>query len=95
MEYFVQHEAGDQHGVFFILQDGERVGELTYQRVSAKLAIIDHTEVIPRLRGGGVARKLFDAAVAWARGNHVKLGATCSYAVALLARDPSVQDVRG
>jgi predicted GNAT family acetyltransferase len=94
MEYPVQHEAGMQGGVFFIVQDGERIAEMTYQRAGATLAIIDHTEVTPGLRGRGVARKLFDAAVAWARENQVKLGATCSYAVVLLARDPSVQDVR-
>jgi predicted GNAT family acetyltransferase len=91
----VQHEEHGQRGTFFILQDGERIGEMTYRRAGAALAIIDHTEVVPRLRGKAIARKLFDAAVKWARDNQIRLGATCSYAEVQLARDPSLQDVRG
>jgi uncharacterized protein len=95
MEGIVQHEERGQLGTFFIMQEGQRVGEMTYRRAGAGLAIIDHTEVVPRLRGKGVARKLLDAAVKWARGNHIRLGATCSYAEVQLERDPSLQDVRG
>ena len=95
MDGNVQHEEHGQHGTFFILQDGQRIGEMTYRRAGSALAIIDHTEVLPRLRGKGVARKLFDAAVKWARENHIRLGATCSYAILQFARDPSLADVRG
>jgi uncharacterized protein len=91
----IQHEERGQHGVFFLLRDGQRIGEMTYRRESPSLAIIDHTEVAPGLRGKGFARKLLDAAVKWARENQVRLGATCSYAVVQFARDPSLQDVRG
>ncbi|MHB0964643.1 MAG: GNAT family N-acetyltransferase, partial [Gemmatimonadaceae bacterium] len=45
------------------------------------------------LRGQGVARLLLDAAVRWARENHTKLSATCAYAAAQFARDPSLSDV--
>ncbi|MEO8316355.1 MAG: GNAT family N-acetyltransferase [Pseudomonadota bacterium] len=95
MELVVEHFAEGNHGTFLIMQAGQRVGEMTYRKESVSLAIIDHTEVTPSLRGGGVARKLLDAAVQWARDNHIRLGATCSYAVVQFARDPSIQDVRG
>jgi uncharacterized protein len=95
MEGIVQHDERGQLGTFFIMQDGQRIGEMTYRRAGPALAIIDHTEVVPRLRGKGVARKLFDAAVNWARGNHIRLGATCSYAKVQLERNPTLQDVRG
>jgi uncharacterized protein len=95
MERVVEHEESGQRGAFFILQDAERVAEMTYRRAGALLAIIDHTEVAPRLRGQGVARNLLDAAVKWARVNQMKLGATCSYAMLQFARDKTIQDVRG
>jgi predicted GNAT family acetyltransferase len=95
MEGVVEHAERDNRGSFFILQDGQRIAEMTYRRAGGQLAIIDHTEVLPSLRGKGVARQLLDAAVQWARDNHMKLGATCSYAVLQFARDKSIQDVRG
>lgn len=95
MSSAVRHEQRGEGGIFFIEQDGEQVAEMTYHRGGQALVIIDHTEVAPRLRGQGVARKLLDAAVQWARDNHIRVGATCSYVVAQFARDASIQDVRG
>jgi predicted GNAT family acetyltransferase len=95
MARVVEHEDRDQNGAFFIMEDGERIAEMTYSRASPTLAIIDHTYVEPRLRGQNVARSLLDAAVKWARESHVRLGATCSYVVVQFARDASIQDVRG
>lgn len=92
MQYQVQHEEQGQRGEFFIQQDGRRIAEMTYRR-HASIATIDHTEVDMALRGGGVARKLVDSAVAWARSSGVKLRSTCSYASAVLARDASLRDV--
>jgi uncharacterized protein len=91
----IQHEDQPQHGVFFIEQDGQRIAEMTYRRVSAALVVIDHTEVSPVLRGKGIARKLVDAAVQWARASQTKLTSTCSYASAIFARDASIRDVLG
>jgi predicted GNAT family acetyltransferase len=47
------------------------------------------------LRGQGVARRLLDAAVAWARQNNTKISATCSYVTARYASEPSIGDVVG
>jgi predicted GNAT family acetyltransferase len=91
----IRHEDTGQRGAFFILHDGERIAEMTYRRASPALIIVDHTEVAPRLRGQGVARRLLDAAAQWARSNQIKLGATCSYVVVQLARDKSLLDIRG
>lgn len=92
-EYSIAHEEHGTRGAFFIEQNGQRIAELTYGRTSAGVANIDHTEVDASLRGQGVARKLLDAAVRWARETHTQLSATCSYAVAQFARDPSLRGV--
>ena len=47
----------------------------------------------PEFEGKGLARKLFDAAVAWARETDTKVMSTCSYSSAQFQRDKSVQDV--
>ena len=91
----ISHEERGNRGVFFIDSGGERVAELTYQKLGASRILVDHTEVRPNLRGQGVARRLVDAAVAWARQNNTKISATCPYVVAQFARDASIGDVKG
>jgi predicted GNAT family acetyltransferase len=93
VELNIAHEETGHRGAFFIEQDGKRVAEMTYSRANAALVIIDHTEVAPSLGGQGVARKLLDATVAWARQTQTKIMATCPYASAQFAKDPSIRDV--
>ena len=66
---------------------------MTYTRTDEKLIIVDHTEVHAALRGLGVARKLLDALVAWARSTQTRVMATCPYARAQFEKDPSIRDV--
>lgn len=95
MSDLVQHTEHGNSGAFFIEKDGARIAEMTYQRIGDARVVIDHTFVDPSLRGKGVARRLLDAAVAWARGSNTKISATCSYVVLQFARDKSLADVQG
>lgn len=94
MQHEVSHVEHGGRGRFFIDEDGEPVGELTYRRLGPASILIDHTEVSPHLRGRGVARALLDAVVAWARGNGTRISATCSYVLAQFARDRLLRDVQ-
>src|SRR5215510_6359581 len=89
----VEHVEDDGRGAFFVAKEGVRLAEMTYSRAGDDLVIIDHTEVNDRLRGLGVARKLLDAAVAWARSTKTRVMATCPYAKAQFERDASIRDV--
>lgn len=89
----IDHREDDGRGGFFVEREGIRLAEMTYARVDEKLVIIDHTLVDDRLRGLGVARRLLDTAVAWARESGTKLAATCPYAKAQFEKDASIQDV--
>jgi predicted GNAT family acetyltransferase len=93
MKHSIEHEEKGHRGAFFILEDGKRVAEMTYSRANATLVIIDHTEVAASLGGQGVGRSLLDATVAWARETHTKIMATCPFASAQFAKDPSIRDV--
>ena len=93
MENPVRHEEDGHRGAFFIEESGKRVAEMTYSRANASLIIIDGTEVDDELSGRGVGRSLLDAAVAWARESNTKVIATCPFATAQFAKDPSIRDV--
>lgn len=89
----IEHEEADGRGAFFVARQGVRLAEMTYSRTGPDHVIIDHTEVHDALRGLGVARRLLDTAVAWARETKTKVSATCPYAHAQFEKDPSIRDV--
>jgi predicted GNAT family acetyltransferase len=89
----VSHEEREGRGAFFFEREGVRLAELTMTRAGPHVVIIDHTEVHPKAQGMGVARRLLDAAVLWARESGSKVIATCPYAKAQFAKDPSIRDV--
>jgi uncharacterized protein len=91
----VRMEEQGHRGAFFIEQEGRRLAELTFSATpDGKIVILDHTEVSDSLRGQGVARKLVEAAVAWARRTEVKLMPLCPFAKAVFDREPQFGDVR-
>ena len=90
----VAHEEHDGRGSFFVERDGERIGEMTYQRIGDALIRIDHTEVKSSLRRQGIARTLLDAAVAYARQNGTRIVSRCPYVTAQFERDATLADVR-
>ena len=83
----IRHERAAAGGEFILERGGERVGELVYS-LAGRHMTIRHTGVDPAVRGRGVARKLVDAAVQFAREEHLKLASRCSYASAVFARSP-------
>jgi predicted GNAT family acetyltransferase len=89
----IRHEEAGKRGAFFIERDGQRIARQTYVRTAEHHVLIDHTEVDPSLKGQGVARRLLDALVAWARATGTRVAATCSYARAQFEKDPSIRDV--
>lgn len=89
----IGHEESGHRGAFFYTRDGKRLAGMTYSRASATLIIVDHTEVDDSLMGQGVARRLLDALVVWARETRTKVMATCPYAIAQFSKDASIRDV--
>jgi uncharacterized protein len=89
----IEHEEADGRGAFFVARNGARLAEMTYSRVDEHMIIVDHTETQDALRGMGVARKLLDTLVAWARDTATRVMATCPYARAQFEKDASIRDV--
>jgi predicted GNAT family acetyltransferase len=89
----VHHAEEGGRGAFFVERGGLRLAEMTYSRAGERLIIVDHTEVHAKLQGMGVARRLLDTLVAWARQTGTTVTATCPYAKAQFAKDDSIRDV--
>lgn len=92
-EFAITHEEDARGGEFLLSVEGREVGELTYSRRGESLVVFNHTGVRPEFEGHGWARKLFDAAVAWARETNTKVISTCTYASAQFRRDDSLHDI--
>ena len=70
----------------FTARLGEKeAGWLSY-KLGAGTMTIDHTFVAEDCRGQGIARKLVDAAEAFAKHEGLKTAATCSYAAGVLKK---------
>jgi predicted GNAT family acetyltransferase len=82
-----------REGAFYAMEEGIRMGEMTYYWTSDRLMVIDHTGVEPEFEGRGVGKALFSQAIAFARKNKVKIVPVCPFVVALFRRDPEVRDV--
>ena len=90
----VQREQKAHRGVFYIDDGDRRLAALTYSAApDGKLVILEHTEVDESLRGQGIARRLVEAAVTWAREQHIKLVPVCPFAKAVFDREPAFGDV--
>lgn len=74
-------------GSFFIDQEGRQVAELDFE-VNGNILNAYHTGVRPELEGQGIAGKLFDELVKYARENEYKVIPSCSYILAKFRRRP-------
>ena len=76
-----------QQGSFFIMQNGRQIAELDFE-VKNNVLNAYHTGVRPELEGQGIAGKLFDEMVKYARENNYKVIPSCSYISAKFRRRP-------
>lgn len=68
-------------------------GIITFVAEGDNTIIIDHTIVKEELRGMGIARKLVDRVVEYAREEDLKIIPQCSYAVKVLTTNDEYKDV--
>lgn len=89
----IRHNRQTGQGAFLAMENGHNVGKLTYVYVKEKTIRIDHTRVHPSQRGKGLAHRLIEAAVAYARAEGLSIMPVCSFAVAEFKRHPEYADV--
>ena len=75
---------------FVLRVNGERLGFLDYTRPEVGVMLIEYVEVSPQLRGTGLGKQLVEKAVAFAKDNSLRVVPICSYARAVIQRDPAM-----
>ena len=89
-----QHKDNGQQGEFFTLNDaGQRIAEISYVWRNENTIVADHTWVDDCLRGQGVARKLLDVLVEFAREKNIAVIPLCPFAKSVFDKDASIRDV--
>lgn len=93
----VSIEREELNGVHeFVLRiDGERLGFLEFTRPQVGLMRIEYVEVSPELRGTGLGHQLVSKAVDFARDAELRVVPICSYARAVIERDPAMSTLLG
>ena|SRR5690606_3656658 len=84
-------QEGNQESGRFVTEDG--LGEIIYSKAQDGVITVEHTEVDSSLKGKGVGKQLVHAIADWARKENLKLIPQCTYARAVMQRDPSFKDV--
>ena len=92
-DHAITHVESHDIGAFVIHEDQKRIAEMVYRRLGEDHILVEHTKVDESLRGQGIARRLLDTLVAWARANAQRVSATCPYARAQFEKDTGIQDV--
>ncbi|MYL45745.1 GNAT family N-acetyltransferase [Virgibacillus halodenitrificans] len=81
---------------FFIGEDQDQpLAEISFIPGEGNSIIVDHTVVSAELQGQGIAGKLVDRLVQYAREEGLKINPQCSYAQKKLENTPEYQDVLG
>jgi hypothetical protein len=75
------------HGAFSIMEGAEQLGEMVVS-VSDKNLTVYHTEVSAQAEGKGLAKKMLNAMVVYARNHGLKVIPLCPYVHAQFKRHP-------
>ncbi|QLB13542.1 hypothetical protein EV697_10916 [Bisgaardia hudsonensis] len=76
----IQHIQDEGNGEFFLLDEqGNKIAELTYFFENENTINANHTYVSDKLRGQGVAARLYLALVEFVEQNQLNLIPSCSY----------------
>jgi len=88
----VSIEREELNGVHeFVLRiNGERLGFLEFTRPEVGVMRIEYVEVSPELRGTGLGKQLVEKAVSFAKEASLRVVPICSYARAVIHRDPAM-----
>ncbi|QHJ69282.1 MULTISPECIES: GNAT family N-acetyltransferase [Planococcaceae] len=90
---FKMVELGQDEFAFRNEDNGTVNGEITWTQM-ADVMVVEHTFVNENMRNQGLAKKLVDRAVEYARENEYKIEPVCSYVATVFDRYDEYEDVK-
>lgn len=76
----------------FVVRTPQGEAECCYRRQDG-LLLVTHTEVPPALEGRGLAARVVEATLGWARQEGLKVRPLCSYVAVYMRRHPQTRDL--
>ena len=89
----IKHDQSETKGIFEAIEEGVKIGEMTYSVAGTDKIIIDRTEVSPESKGQGVGKIMLGKAVEYARDHQLKILPLCPFAKRMFEKDVDIRDV--
>ncbi len=89
----IKHHNSNDDGIFYLDDNGKRMGDMRYLINANNTMDVYHTEVAKEIEGQSWGKQLVEAAVKYARQNNLKIVPTCTFAQSVFAGTPKFQDV--
>lgn len=93
-EPLLDHLTNDRGGAFVLIDDGERVAEMTYVGAGERRVIADHTWVSDKGRGRGWGDTMFRALIAWAEETETTIVPLCPFVKSRFEKHPELAHLR-
>ena len=87
MEEITLQLSEKNHGAFFVKEGEEQLGEMVLS-ISDKNLTVYHTEVSPKAEGKGLAKKMLESMVDYARKNNLQVIPLCPFVRVQFERHP-------
>ncbi len=89
----IKHHHTPDDGMFYIDDNGQRLGDMRYMITDDGKMDIYHTEVEPEAKGQGLGKQLIEAGVNYARKGDMKIIPSCTFAQTVFAGHSEFKDV--
>jgi len=90
----INHKETEGQGMFFMEDKDGIISELTYSLQDNGIMVIDHTETREAAKGKGLASKLVEKSVSYAKENDLMIDPICPFAEDQFNKNKEYQEVR-
>ncbi|MDT0293222.1 GNAT family N-acetyltransferase [Mesonia ostreae] len=94
MDQSIKHKENETNGIFYLELENKIVSELTYVKKEPNILIIDRTETKKAEEGKGLASKLVEYIVMYAKENNYKIDPLCPFAEVKFDENEAYQKIR-
>jgi len=94
MDQSIKHKENETNGIFYLEIENKVVSELTYIKKDPNILVIDRTETKKSEEGKGLASKLLEYAVKYARENNYKIDPLCPFAEVKFDENEAYQKIK-